>query len=311
MAPRPMSVAIAFITGRSEPHLEWVVDAIEQQAIPGDEVTLIVIDALAAWDPARGAHAIGFRETSAIVDLIESEPKPNPWQGKHRLIGVEGWAMSNARNTALVLCPPDIEYISFLDDRARPGPSWLDAIRRGFHKRDSVRAGAYEKTEDRAEGAITVRDHRLAGGARNNCGGGWLFGCAFALPLAWALEVNGFEEGCDGLSMEDVIFGLMLANRGRRIDYVPDLFVSQDRTGGQPSLKGTGPNTYAATDKGVSPNDKSHAALARFGKRTRTEFTPDLSQLRVEYHGGRISWPLPDPNLRDWYDGQPIREMFR
>jgi hypothetical protein len=113
--------------------------------------------------------------------------------------------------------------------------------------------------------------------------------------------VNGFEEGCDGLSGEDYIFGFMLENNGHRIDFVSSLFVSLERS----SAHG---NTYIRVDKGVSPNDKSHAALARFKTRKRTEFTPDLRIIREQLARGG-SFPIPDPldDYRDWYDGVAIR----
>ena len=81
-------------------------------------------------------------------------------------------------------------------------------------------AGTYERIETRGDVSIITHDHRMDKHPRGhrNCGGGWLFGCTMALPLAWALEVNGFEEGCDSLTGEDYIFGLMLDNSGRRIE---------------------------------------------------------------------------------------------
>jgi hypothetical protein len=138
------------------------------------------------------------------------------------------------------------------------------------------------------------------------------------MPLTMALDVNGFEEGCCGLGGEDYILGLMLKNAGYRIDYVPTLHVSQDRTLGNSTLKGakaalhgdgvTVP--YGGRDKGQSPNDKSHAAIARFGSRSRTEFTPDLCALRMLLATGG-TFPAPDLTVehRDWYDGELIRDM--
>ena len=177
-------------------------------------------------------------------------------------------------------------------------------------------AGAYERVETRGDESVVTRDHRRdacpngtigrhSGQWAKGCGGGWLFGCTMALPLEWALEVNGFEEGCDSLTGEDYMFGLMLGNAGHRIDYAPDLFVTIDRTAGNASCKGA----YACTDKGVSPHDKSHAALARFGRRKRTELTPDLRVLRAAHQRGELVWPRPDPEMRDWFDGQLVRTM--
>lgn len=297
-----MNLAIIFCTGRPEPRLDWVIDGLAAQATADDKIVLIVVDAL-----ARPARTIGFRDHPVIVHLIEAAPKPNPWQGAHRLTDRDWFAMSNARNTGLCLVPDSCDYVAFLDDRARLGPAWLSAARQGSQRRESVIAGAYEKRESRGAEIALVRDHRLVRNPEGlrDCGGGWLYGCTMAMPLAWALDVNGLEEGCDGLTSEDVIFGFMLHNAGHRIDFVPDLFVSQDRTGPIASTKGT---SYAARDKGVSPNDKSHAALSRFGGRRRTEFTADLRDLRGRRARGE-PWPLPDPNVCDWYDGQPLREM--
>lgn len=302
-----MKLAIVFSTGREEPKLDWIVDGIEQQAHPGDDVTLIVIDAVAAWTK-RDAKSIGFRETPLITRLVESAPKPNPWQGPHRQTSREWFAMSNARNTGICLVPDGVDYVAFLDDRAKLGPSWWESVRRGFHTRNAVLAGSYEKVESTSDGGTkTTRDHRLERHPKGqlNCGGGWLYGCSVALPLEWALGVNGFEEAMDGLTFEDVIFGFNLEHAGHRIDYVADMFVSQDRIGTNASTKGA---SYACRDKGVSPADKSHAALGRFGKRVRTELTPDLRELRAHVARGG-AWPLPPPDARDWYDGELIRDM--
>jgi hypothetical protein len=214
--------------------------------------------------------------------------------------------MSNARNTAFALVPDGVDYIAFMDDRAVLGPHWMDAIRRNYAKRESVIAGTYCKSEGDGSGAM-VRDHRAERKPAGlvDCGGGWLYGCTFALPIEWALEVNGFEEGCDGLSGEDYIFGLMLGNRGRRIDFSVDLAVSQDRTDGSRQ------QVYRRSDKGTSPNDKSHAALHRFGKRRRTEFTPDLRALRELLKSGNGFPPVGSPEqYTDWYDGQLLSEMI-
>lgn len=290
-----MRATIVYHTARQEPRLDWVIDDLARQALPSDELELVVVDAL-----GRAAREIGFREIPAIVSLIETTPKPTPWQGPQRVTSRDWWAISNARNTGAVLCGTD--YLAFLDDRCHLGPGWLAAVRRGEWERRSVVAGSYTKEED--GGRVSV-DHRLQAfpDGRQDCGGGWLYGCTFALPLAWYLDVNGHEEGCDGLSGEDYILGLMLANRGHRIDFRPELFTLQDRS--SRTIHG-----YARRDKGVSPRDKSHAAIDRFGRRTRTEFTPDLRALRGRIDRGE-GFPGVDHAIehRDWYDGQPLREI--
>ncbi len=287
-----MKLTIVYITGRKEPQIDWMIGDLSQQVRAKDKIHLVVIDAF-----GRSAAALGI-PIERFEDVVVSLPKPTIWQGPHRITTVDWWANSNARNTGIALCKTD--YVAFLDDRCHLGPQWLDVVRRGERKRESVIAGAYEKRED---GKVVV-DHRFqeCPGGKRNCGGTWLYGCSFALPLDWCLEVNGFEEGCDGLSGEDYIFGFMLENNGHRIDFVPSMFVALERSSAHK-------NIYVRADKGVSPNDKSHAAIDRFGKLKRSEFTADLRAVRDQLAKGG-SFPVPDPlaDHRDWYDDTLIRD---
>lgn len=312
-----MNLSICYLTGRADPYIEWLLEAIAMQRRESDRFELVVIDAL-----GRSAAAL-VPDDALIARSVHvvraAPPRPNPWQGPHRITDRNWWAKSTAANTAICLASHD--YLVFVDDRSIPGPAWLSAIRAGERKRASVLAGAYERLETRDDQTIHVTDHRFktCPMGRINCGGGWCFGCCIALPLAWALEINGFEEGCDSLTGEDYIFGMMLANAGHRIDYTTELFVTLDRTRGSEGTRNGdtgfqgnsgGKGGYAATDKGKSPNDKSHAALARFGTRRRTEFTPDLTAIRERLRAGDPDpWPKVDPEMRDWYDWQPVREM--
>ena len=289
-----MKLTIGYVTGRHEPKLEWFLDDLIAQSQPDDEIEIVIVDVfhrqLCELAAARHRH----------LRCIVTPPKPCVWQGTHRVTSRDWWALSNARNTAAVLASHD--YIAFLDDRCHLGPQWLETVRKGYQTHESVLAGTYTKLED---GRLTI-DHRKerCPHGKIDCRGGWLFGCTSALPLEWLLDVNGFEEGCDGLGMEDVIFGLNLQNAGRRIDFLPEMLVSQER-----SVAFNTP-TYRKTDKGISPHDKSHAALYRFGERKRTEFTPDLRDLRVHMKIGG-EWPTPDRAYphRDWYDNQLLSEM--
>jgi len=294
-----MRLTIAFITGRPEPHLDWLLESLAPQVTPKDKITVLVIDARGRTPEALGARPYGSWTPNVRVSL----PKPTPWQGAHRITSCDWWAKSSAMNTALVLCETD--YVAFVDDCCRVGPAWLETVRRGARKRKAVLAGTYDKIE---RGVLTP-DHRRVKEpkGKSDCGGGWLFGCTFALPLEWALEANGAEEGCDGMGTEDYIFGFLLENNGHRIDFVPDMAVTQVRD--EVSIPGIPSIGLRRADKGMGRNDKSHAALARFRVRKRTEFTPDLRALRAQRAAGNLVWPLPDPDLKDWFDGQLVREM--
>lgn len=287
-----MKLTVVYITGRNDPCVNLTVDDLNHQIRDKDEIRFIVVDT-----HRRSREALGIQR-GKLKSVTVVPPKPNIWQGPHRVTSVDWWANSNARNTGIALCETD--YVAFLDDRCRLGPYWLDTVRVAEDRQESVIAGAYQKLED----GKTTLDHRFQAcpEGKLNCGGSWLYGCTFALPLKWCLEVNGFEEGCDGLSGEDYIFGFMLENNGRRIDFAPAMFVTLERSG--PHV-----NTFVRADKGVSPNDKSHAAIDRFKPRKTTEFTPDLKAIRKQLSHKKGSFPVPDPqgDYRDWYDGELIR----
>jgi glycosyltransferase involved in cell wall biosynthesis len=288
-----MKITIGYITAREQPRLNWLIDGLEQQAQARDKIELIVVDAL-----GRPAQTIGYRPIKAITKLIETRPKPSIWQGPHRITAHDFFANANARNTAIVLCSTD--YICFLDDRCRLDPGWLDQVRRGEKKRASVICGPYDKQEDRGVSVDHRRQHAPQG--KQNCGGRWCYGGNFALPLKWLVEVNGCEEGCDPVGLEDCALGHMLENVGRQIDFVVEMSVQQDRRGF------VHPLNFPRQDKGQSPNDKSHALQDRFFPRKRTEFTPDLKKLRKLIDKDK-PFPIPEPSgdPRDWYDGSPIR----
>lgn len=298
-----MKLTIAFITARQEPHLPWLLDALEAQMRSDDQISILVVDALGRetyeLDPIPPGIARPFESFEVVL------PKPNIWQGKHKIAPRDFFANANARNTAICYCETD--YIAFLDDRCKPCPTWLETVRKGEIERQSVICGPYDKLEDRPTGLFVSQDHRKTAkpGGMRGCSGSWCFGGNFALPLEWLLEVNGHEEGCDPTGQEDCVLGLMLANLGRRIDFVPAMAADQDRRGP------VHPLDFPRLDKGPSPHDRSHALIDRFAKLRRTEFTPDLRVLRERVLAGQPDpFPIPDPShdYRDWWDRQLVRE---
>lgn len=293
-----MQATIVYITARAEPRLDWTIDGLELQAEPADDLQLIVVDSY-----GRPAAEIGFRPIDCVTDLVEVKPKPTPWQGPQRVTRRDFWAASSARNTGITLC--DCDYVAFLDDRSRLGDRWLEALRDAERSREAVVAGSYDRLLGRGAHRTLEQDHRatLHPTGLRGCPPGWLYGCAVALPLAWCLDVNGFEEGCDGVAGEDCVLGLMLANARHRIDFDPRLMVHQDRT------EGTGHDLTRAP-QGVPTQGKALAALERFRGRDRTEFTPDLRELRARLAaGGRFPTVDSTSEHRDWYDGRRLSEL--
>ncbi len=303
-----MKLTIGFPTGRYQPELPWLLEDLAAQREPDDHIELLVVDALERpiWDLAPPELFPRAVDTWRSVPVL-----PNPWQGKHRIMDRDWWALGAAKNAVFVYAAHD--YVAIVDDRCHLGPKWLAAVRRHERERASAVAGTYTRAhwDDHGTHIRTDVDSRMTYATSQGKGSGWigadrawLYGMVFAMPLEFALRVNGHESGCDGVSMEDIIFSCMLTNAGVRIDWDPDMLIAQDRR-----FSEIGP-PYIREDKdrSKSPKDKSHALLDRFGWRKRTEFTPDLRELRAIAQAGQ---PMPVPNydretLVDWYDGVPI-----
>jgi glycosyltransferase involved in cell wall biosynthesis len=292
-----------------EPCFDWFVESLEkavaESKIKWSSLRVIVVDSF-----RRNRPAFVTVPTNAIHVL----PKATVWQGEGRLTKQDWWATANARNTALCLC--ETEWIAFLDDRSVIQPGWFQPIL-DAQKGEYIVAGSYEKRREMTfhggfiqhSGIITGEDGRAKyqkdEGLPNPtpCGGDWLFGCNFALPLEWALEVNGVDETCDGLSMEDVIFGNHLKNAGKPIKFDSRMKIVEDRTPGK-----TGP-TMVRRDKGVSPNDKSHALLKKLGDLKRAQHGFDIRKVRDQARKG-FGFPKPWGPKVDWYDQEPLSEMM-
>lgn len=293
------TLTVFVTTSRNEPHLDWVYDSLVNQA-PEDDLKKIDIVCVSLKDV--------FQPLVRVV-----KPKPNVWQGKHRLTKEDWWAVCNARNTALCIC--NTEWIAFVDDRCVITDGWLNSVKEAMNAKYIV-AGAYEKRHGMKVkkgvithgGIVTAKDSReeqVKQAGAINCPGAWLFGCCLALPTEWAIRVNGWPELlCDSLSFEDVIFGIILQNNHYPIRFDKRMKIIEDRTPEE-----CGP-VMKRTDKGVSPKDKSHAALhkAQSGmKRSENPFG-DIRELRRKIQNGE---PFPILNIpkTDWFDGQPVSDF--
>jgi hypothetical protein len=303
-----MKLTLGFPTGRYKPELSWLLEDLAWQRARDDEIELLVVDAL-----ERPIEELASPELleKAVTTWRTVPVLPNPWQGKHRIMDREWWALGAAKNAVFVYAAHD--YVAIVDDRCHLGPKFLEALRKHERERASAIAGTYTRAhwDDHGTHIRTDTDSRMLyatsqGKARGwiGCDRAWLYGMVFAMPLEFALRVNGHESGCDGVSMEDIIFSCNLTNAGVRIDWDPNLMIAQDRR-----FHELGPS-YIREDKdrSKSPKDKSHALLDRFGHRKRTEFTPDLRELRALALAGQ---PMPPYDKRleiDFYDGKPIRD---
>ena len=288
------TLTLCVTTSRYQPRYDWLVDSLLLGTLIPEGLKLLAID----------LHA-ETRQESAPWFRIEP-PMPNPWQGKHRLTQSNHWAKATALNTALCLC--DTEWIAFVDDRSVLSPTFMQAIQEAM-ERDYAVCGTYEKfTELQVEsgkvigGKLTGQDPRATGKLfPRACPGSHWFGCCNALPLEWALDINGYDESSNGMGYEDTPFGVMLKAQNRPIMFDERMAVIQDRTPefSQPVV--------IRTDPGKSPNDKSHALLKLLEGRSTSTNWRNLRDIRKRLQDGRGF--EPSEVLRDWYTGQLLSEL--
>lgn len=305
-----MSLTIAFITSRDNPKFQWFLDSLYRQ---GRDFNIIIVDAFASKRNVPGYQMAEIEDEWPSGVIRITEPKPNIWQGPHRLTGSDWWAKSNALNTSLCYCKTD--WFASVDDRCVLDHGWYSAVRSAMASNYAV-CGSYEKRVNMVvengeivePGTIVGFDHRCDGHPHRakKCAPGWFFGCSFALPTEWALQVNGWNEYLDGLSAEDTHFGHMLANNGFDIRFNPEMKVIQDRTPGEcgPEMKRSSKERFQHDTE-----DKGHAAIRRFFGEKQSSHPWNIRELRASVLSGD-PFPLPDvmPRL-DWFDSKPIAEF--
>lgn len=299
-------LTIAYLTARRNCNIHWLVESLERQ-MDNEGIRFVIVDCYAS------ERCIG----TSLPVTVHVPPKPNVWQGEHRLTKENWWAKANAANTALCLAPDG--WILFVDDRSVLMPGFLACCREAMAGNYAAFA-TYEKAYDvrACNGEVTGftpapdgKDRRLqfvnAMHKPTPCGGEWCFGCGILVPVEWALSVNGFDECADGMSFEDVLFGLMLEKHGYPMKFDPRMKILEDRTPTDAEP------VFRRTDKGVSPNDKSHKLLHMVMKEGRTEAPNFFGEGRIRALRQRVLAGEPFPILqcptRDWFDGQEISTM--
>jgi hypothetical protein len=301
-----MKLTICYYTSRDNPLIDWFFDSLRHQETLEDDIDIVVVDVFAEDQARRNS----FNAAAKGRGFKHVLPKPNVWQGKHRLTKENWWAISNARNTGV--CYAKDGWISWVDDRSVLLPSWLPALRQAMKTGYCV-AGAYEKRKDMAVEDGIIKDMGELTGADPRTGyvdgpvlapGSWWFGGTSALPVEAVLSVNGVDETCDSLGLEDNLFGMMLTNSGYCVKYDTRMKLVEDRTPG-PSQ---GSSVFKRADKGISPNDKSHALLYKLKDLKKAIHDFDLRDVRNRILSGG-DFPIPTTPTHDWYDGQPLSEF--
>lgn len=290
-------LTIVYTTARKEPKFDWFLDSLINQLYPGEETRVICVD-----------HYLPSKQTKLIlkggVTCLTVHPKPSIWKGEHRLTKEDWWSKSNDLNTGIALC--ETEWIAFCDDRSLLGRHWLQSIRHAMDDTYAV-CGSYEKRANmQVVNGVITEEGTLLGDDTRSSGlydfDSW-YGGSGALPLDWCLAVNGFSEDlCDSLGSEDSMFGVTLRNNGFPVKYDSRMRIIEDRTPGEIG------GALKRADKGISPNDKSHAIVELFRHATVSHNSYYLRYMRDTILNGG-DFPAPSASDRDWFDGQPVSEM--
>lgn len=303
-------LTIAYITSRKQPMIEWFFDSLHNEC-GGDYagIRIVVVDVLAEIDGRKKQ----FRNLSH-AEFTHVEPKPTVWSGSHRITRQDYWSKCNSLNTAICYAPDG--WVTIVDDLAVLAPGWLHRVRIAIEKPTTCTLGAFKKLKDMdvVNGCIVSAtaypkgiDSRCPNGQDDDvvlAAGDWMYGHVTA-PLEAFLRVNGYPEClCDSLSFEDVLCGMAIQRAGYRFVYDRKHLIYESE-----ELHHVEGGSGKRFDKGVTPNDKSHAALSRVINGDFSIWNNyDLRELRKRIQKGD-SFPLPTGPTHDWYDRQPLTEL--
>jgi hypothetical protein len=336
-------LTIAWMTSRKDACFEWFCDSLHRETGGSyDGINLIAVDYWANPWVSRGNPVAGNLQLAQLHEdrrgyilnglrlggeqFKWSSPKPTAWQGPYRQTKEDWFAAASARNTAIALCKTD--WICFADDLSVLMPGWLTEVFNAMRYQDSVTCGSYRKVRDLlvVNGEVmrfreNVNEHGVdvgidsrrkhhpsdaSGPASGGAMGNWLFGCSCVAPVEAFLQVNGWDERCDGMGAEDTNTGINLAKKGWKFRYAPRMmtYESEERHHVEGQFK--------RSDYGLSPNDKSHAMLKMC--MTGDGWSPvdfgsgDLRRMRDKVLGGG-PFPVPIRDSREWYTSRLLSEL--
>jgi hypothetical protein len=192
----------------------------------------------------------------------------------------------------------------------------MQSVRDAIVYGKAVRCGAYRKVRDLVveDGKVVSFTDDLKGWDHRSgqvsldlthCHGCWLYGCSVVAPVERLLQVNGWPEFCDGVGHEDCVLGDMLERVGCELQYDRKMMTYESQ---ELHFIET---AFRKTDKGISPNDKSHATLSRTIGRTSFDYPIPMGSvraLRSHVLSGNY-FPIPTEPVTDWWDGEKISEM--
>lgn len=319
-------ITISLITARPAPEIHWFFDSLALNSHLDRIGQIIIVDRFAEacddWTErdvaATRNHVMDAAGRFAKITQ-HVPPKPCVWSGKHRLTPRNWWSASNYRNTSLCYCKNS--FLAYLDDRCVLAPTWMDAVVEAQDQQWVV-AGTYEKRVGMvvrdgkiiSPGTLIGSDSRMDGEAnplrRRRCPGEWMFGCTFALPVEWMLQVNGFDENFDSVSFEDVHFGKMLQNNNYPMFHDGRMKMVEDRSPQEADPKSR-EHDMKRDSKEKHPhdkNDKTHTLIRRLWDNKRAAHPWDMRLIRSRVLRGE-GFPIPQQPTHDFFDGAPLSTM--
>lgn len=321
---------IAYCTARKEPHIEWFLSSLANEAA-GDfsQLKIIIVDYWA--NPFGGTKQAHEERRAYIFDRVDdagipqeavnwTAPKSTPWQGKQRQTQGDWFNVANSRNTALCYCEDG--HVAFVDDLSVLMPGWLGFAAQAAMIPKTITLCRYQKVRDlivekgevksftpqamdsRAKHFRDLTRPHL--NAPSDLHYGYVIG-----PVQAYLDVNGYvETETAGLGFEDVPTGINLAEKGYAFRYDPRMFTLESEDGHDDTK-------FHKADYGVSPNDKSHLILQR--SKTGNGYAANdfwngqsLAELRDHVFAKASNpFPAPRPNVREWYSGILLSQLHQ
>ncbi len=321
-----MSVTLCYSTARPSPELSWFFDSLKHNSHLEEIGQIIICDLyaeeFAGWSAEdarqsviRACDAAG--KFASITQVVP--PKPNVWAGRYRLTPRNWWAKPDFLNTCI--CYARGSYLVFLDDRCALEPTFMDAVHEAAANNYCV-AGVYSKQVGMVVrdgkiislGKTMATDSRMEGetdlNRRRPCPGEWMFGCAFGVPLEYALRVNGVDESWSGVSMEDTHFGKMLENNGFPIYHDGRMKMVEDRTPFEqdPNCREHDMKRSSKEKHPHDHNDKTWTLKRKLWGNKASVHPWNMREIRESVLHGN-AFPIPRTPTHDFFDSQPLSEM--
>jgi glycosyltransferase involved in cell wall biosynthesis len=215
-----VKVTVILCTKRREPQFKWALDSLKNQSYKDFEY--IIVDGL--YNSRKDNVAELIKNSGVNFPVTYLSDKPTRWKGRRP-------ALCNGRNTGLMFAKG--ELIVFHDDCCQLYPDWLEKHVKWLEQGYLVAGNwiAFQDTDDSIKGITGGKgivgvygwEHRSKIVKEPKIvTAGWLYGGNFSFPLKVAIDINGFDERCDGeMGQDDIDFGFRAERKGYKVMYDP------------------------------------------------------------------------------------------